>query len=62
MPRPKRTHPMAAHWRLEAKKRQALAAAIEAAAGLDLVRLGNARVLRLEAATLLRLASGRQRS
>jgi hypothetical protein len=47
----------AGHWRAEARMRQAVAAAIESSAGLDSVRLGNARLLRYEAANLLRMAA-----
>jgi hypothetical protein len=47
----------AGHWRAEARMRQAIAAAIESSAGLDSVRLENARLLRYEAANLLRMAA-----
>lgn len=54
-------HSMAAYWLAEARKRQALANAIQAAAGLDPVRRAQASTLRLEAAALLRMAAERPR-
>ena len=50
-------HAMADHWRAEARMRESLAGSIESSAGLDAVRLGNAKNLRLEAANLLRMAA-----
>ena len=52
----RQTH-FASHWRAQARMREALAGSIEAAAGLDSVQLGNAKLLRLEAANLLRMAA-----
>jgi len=57
MQRSGQPHSFATHWRSEARKRAALAASIEAAAGLDTVRISDAKALRQEAANLLQMAA-----